>query len=164
MLNSPFIAAHGVSVLELHRKLIDIMCPKGGAFEAMSTRTASPDMPPTEDTGTERPGSSRGYPRPNSSLVVAFAPKPAQIPPYPVYCQVSQGTQLERDARRSIVLSYLDKSLAIETSYARNVVEPRIKLDIRLARPFLNVRQWREWILRAPEGAQEVIVTGGVRT
>ncbi|KAI0867522.1 hypothetical protein GGS24DRAFT_507745 [Hypoxylon argillaceum] len=173
MLDSPFLAAHGVSVLELHRKLIDILSPKGGVLEALSVRTSSPDTSaPTADAAADAErsrGSGSGSSawhrhHPHASLVVALAPKTAQVPPYPVYCQVSQAEQLERDARRTIVLSRLDTSLAAETSYARNVGEPRVRLDIRLARPVLDVRRWREWILRAPEEAQEVLVSGGVQT
>ncbi|KAJ2986414.1 hypothetical protein NUW58_g5042 [Xylaria curta] len=101
MLDSPFLAARGVSVLDLHCKLLDIVT--------------------------------------------------TQIPWYPVYCQISQSPPLERDARRTIVLSRLNTSLAPETNYARAVGEPRVKLDIKLKRPYIDVRRWKEWVLRAPD-------------
>ncbi|KAI1122483.1 hypothetical protein F5Y10DRAFT_74939 [Nemania abortiva] len=175
MLDSPFLAGHGVSILELHRKLLDVMTPKSSVLDTVNQRTTSPDVFPadtfpasTSPTDTSSKYSTAESSRPQrrlrhskSSLVVAEAAKPPSIPPYPVYCQVAQTTQLERDARRSIVLSRLDRSLALETHYPRNIGEPRVRLDIRLKRPFLDVRRWREWILRAPEEAQEVSVTPG---
>ncbi|KAI0107787.1 hypothetical protein GGR51DRAFT_570720 [Nemania sp. FL0031] len=212
MLDSAFLADHGVSVLELHRKLIDMMSPKSSALDVMSQHAGTPetspagkssankppankppvdkslvdkspadkspaDKSPTEtspaetsptDAGSKASSSvkaetsrTRTQRRSNASLIVAHAPKPAQIAPYPIYCQISQFTQLERDTRRNIVLSRLDKSLAIESNYARNVVEPRIKLDIQLERYVIDVRRWREWLLRAPEEAKEVAVFPG---
>lgn len=208
MLDSPFLAAHGVSVVELHRKLLDTMSPSRSfsTFDRMSARMspdASPITPtsantrtsfgstatsattaagastqqqeststsPTTNTSTSTSAAaasrastsarSRSYLKP-SSLIVARGTKPAHIPAYPVYCQIAQSTQLERDVRRNIVLSRLDASLAMETNYARTLTEPRVRLDIRLERPFLDVRRWKEWILRAPSEAKDISATMG---
>ncbi|KAI1735884.1 hypothetical protein F4680DRAFT_295303 [Xylaria scruposa] len=148
MLDSPFLATRGVSVLELHRKLLDMMTPS--LSHPLPTPPASPTNSGRDTTCTSR--------RPTSSLIVSRAQTMAQIPPYPVYCQISQFTPLERDARRNIVLSRLDTSLAAETNYARTVGEPIIKLDVRLKRPYLDVQRWREWLLRAPADAEGVSV------
>ncbi|KAI1749596.1 hypothetical protein F4782DRAFT_542076 [Xylaria castorea] len=159
MLDSPFLAARGVSVLELHRKLLDMMSPSRTSLDTTSPSHTLP-TPPVSPTNTENRQRDTTYThrRPTSSLVVSRAQTTAQIPPYPVYCQISQSTPLERDARRNIVLSRLDTSLAAETNYARTVGEPRVKLDIRLKRPYLDVRRWKEWILRAPADAEGVSV------
>ncbi|KAI3340757.1 hypothetical protein F4824DRAFT_497048 [Ustulina deusta] len=116
MLDAPNLATHGVSVPELHRKLLDMAAP------------GNPIRTPTA---------------------------PGRAANYPVYVQIAQST---REARRNIVLSRLDASLAVETNYARNVSEPGVKLQIRLPRPSLDVRRWREWVLAAPDEAQEVSV------
>ncbi|KAI8954998.1 hypothetical protein F4801DRAFT_416330 [Xylaria longipes] len=163
MLDSPFLATRGVSVLELHRKLLDTMSPSRTSLDTASPRRTrrtlpSPPLSPTNaETEQQEPTRARRR-RPTSSLIVARAQNTAQAPPYPVYCQISQSTPLERDARRNIVLSRLDTSLAAETNYARTVGEPRVKLDIRLKRPYLDVRRWKEWVLRAPADADGIAV------
>ncbi|KAI0549651.1 hypothetical protein F4679DRAFT_261012 [Xylaria curta] len=159
MLDSPFLATRGVSVLELHRKILDMMTPSRTSLDitGLSHPLPTPPASPT-NTGTRQRDTTCTCSRPASSLVVSRAQAMAQIPQYPVYCQISQSTPLERDARRNIVLSRLDTSLAAETNYARTVGEPRIKLEIRLKRPYLDVQRWREWLLRAPADAEGVSV------
>ncbi|KAI0443274.1 hypothetical protein F4803DRAFT_561781 [Xylaria telfairii] len=156
MLDSPFLAARGVSVLELHRKMLDMMSPHRTSLD--TTSLPSPPISPTS-TATSQRETTCSRRRPASSLTVARAQSTAQIPAYPVYCQISQSTPLERDARRNIVLSRLDTSLAAEANHARTVGEPRVKLDIRLKRPYIDVRRWKEWVLRAPADAEGISVT-----
>ncbi|KAI0456342.1 hypothetical protein F5B21DRAFT_513454 [Xylaria acuta] len=159
MLDSPFLATRGVSVLELHRKLLDMMSPNRTNLDTTSPSRTLPNPPisPTR-TETEQRETTCIRRRPTSSLIVARAQTMAQIPSYPVYCQISQSTPLVRDVRRNIVLSRLDASLAAEVNHARTVGEPRVKLDIRLKRPYLDVRRWKEWVLRAPVDAEGVSV------
>ncbi|KAI1314203.1 hypothetical protein F5Y03DRAFT_389675 [Xylaria venustula] len=120
MLNSQHLASRGVSVPELHRKLLDV---------------------------ASDPGSR-----------ATTAPGPTQMlrgPAYPVYVQLVPA---EHTARH-IVLSRLETSLAPETRYARNVDEPGVSVYFKLVRPHLEVKQWKEWLLGAPEEVQEVSVS-----
>ncbi|KAI0539563.1 hypothetical protein GGR58DRAFT_524336 [Xylaria digitata] len=135
MLDSPFLATHGVSVLELHHKLLDM------AGHSQPILRASSQKPERE-----------------TALIVSRAQQTARAPVYPIYCQISQSPRLERGAHRNIVLSSLNASLAAETNYARTVGEPRVTLDFRLERQFLDVQRWKEWVLKAPEDVQEVSV------
>ncbi|KAI0474692.1 hypothetical protein F4859DRAFT_76327 [Xylaria cf. heliscus] len=159
MLDSPFLATRGVSVLELHRKLLDMMTPSRTSLDTTSPGRTIPS-PPISPTSTEaeQRETPRARRRRTSSLVVSRAYSTAQVPAYPVYCQISQSTPLERDARRNIVLSRLDASLVAEANHARTVGEPRVRLDIRLKRPYLDVRRWKEWVLRAPADAEGISV------
>ncbi|KAI0424747.1 hypothetical protein F5Y09DRAFT_353100 [Xylaria sp. FL1042] len=140
-LNSPQIAARGISVTELHRRLLDI--------------TAVPV------TCATAPASA-----PGPALVLDPVPAPApiapgpatqavKIPAYPVYLQLAQ---LAHNEGRNIVLSRLDASLAAETSYVSKVKDPGVRVHFRLARPHLDVQLWKEWILNAPVEAEEVSV------
>jgi hypothetical protein len=180
MLDSPFLASRGISVLDLHRKLLDIMSPVNRASvgttatntttTTTSTTTRNGSTSPSADnTATEAETQQRTsgagtvprHRRPTSSLVAARAQtvSAANIPAYPVYCQISQSTPLERDARRNIVLSRFDAPLAAEGVHAKHAgVPPGVRLDVRLKRPFLDVKKWKEWILRAPSDAQDVSV------
>lgn len=212
MLDSPFLSTHGVSVVELHRKLLDTMSPRTSfsPIDRMSARMSpepSPISPTSADsrtsfgstaTGTATLAStstgqrestsptttfatapsassasrarlstkSRSYHNLKaSSLIVAQGARPTsatRIPPYPVYCQIAQSTQLERDVRRNIVLSRLDAAMAMDRNWARPATEPRVWLDIRLERPFLDVRRWKEWILRAPADAKDISAKMGI--
>ncbi|GAW11768.1 hypothetical protein ANO14919_011190 [Xylariales sp. No.14919] len=135
MLDSPFLASRGISVLELHRKLLDMASPSQPGFRASSSADQR-----------------------ESATIVATVKSTARTPTYPIYCQISQTVQLQRDAQRDIVLSRLDTSLVTETDYARTIGEPRIKLDIGLERPYIDVQWWKEWVLRAPADANEVFV------
>jgi hypothetical protein len=144
MLDSASLASRGVSLIEIHRKLLDNICP---------TRT-SLELPSTSITV------NRDY---GSSLIVARAKKKnvADIRPYPVYCQLSHSAPLERGTRRNIVLSRLNESLGAEVVVpcARPWGEPPcVKLEMRLERPFLDVQRWKDWILRAPSDTAEVTV------
>ncbi|KAI0198561.1 hypothetical protein F4808DRAFT_256388 [Astrocystis sublimbata] len=162
MLDSPFLATHGVSVLELHRKLLDMMNPKRSSVDTTASASARAVPPsPISDATTETP---QRYPRrlrsrtSFSSMVVAKAPAAAQAPAYPVYCQISQSTQLERDARRTIVLSRLNTPLTDQARYVRPANEPTIHVDLRLQRSYVDVPVWKEWFLRAPADAEGVNV------
>ncbi|KAI1823248.1 hypothetical protein F4861DRAFT_342878 [Xylaria intraflava] len=146
MLDAPALATHGVSIPELHRKLLDVVNPG-------RPKTALPTAPPFAAT-TQRGGTSHGPP--STHLIASRAPT-AQAPPYPVYCQISQAVQLEKRACRNIVLSHLNAPLCAELVHAKGAAEPRVRLDLRLKRPFLDVRRWREWIMNAPPDAKEII-------
>ncbi|KAI1114889.1 hypothetical protein F5Y14DRAFT_412345 [Nemania sp. NC0429] len=148
---------------------------------SLATTPTSPDTPtptPTPTTGASantsssasilRTTRSSSHLRP-PPLVVSRTARPTHIPAYPVYCQIAQATQLERDVRRNIVLARPDASLELEAgrwSYAPRAPaeEPRVRIEVRLERPFLDVRRWKEWILRAPAEAREIeakMVMGG---
>ncbi|KAI0512984.1 hypothetical protein F5B22DRAFT_648080 [Xylaria bambusicola] len=118
MLESPHLSSNGVSVRQLHRKLLDI--------------AADPI-----------------YRSPATA---------ARIPTYPVYIQMAQTAPNDREAKRSIILSRLDTSLAPEMNYAKTVGDPGVKIQFKLARQHLDVRQWKEWVLAAPTEAREVSV------
>ncbi|KAI0966441.1 hypothetical protein F4678DRAFT_293942 [Xylaria arbuscula] len=120
MLNSPHLANQGVSVLELHRKLLDIASDPGS--RTTTTLSATQMM--------------RG-------------------PAYPVYVQLVPAEPIARH----IVLSRLETPLAAKTNYARDVGEPGVNIYFRLARSHLEVKQWKEWMLGAPEEVREVSVS-----
>ncbi|KAI1432763.1 hypothetical protein GGR50DRAFT_706114 [Xylaria sp. CBS 124048] len=145
MLDSPSLAAHGFSIPELHRKLLDVASPA-------RLNTAAPTAPVITTT-TQSGGTGRG--RRLTPLIVSGA-RAAIIPAYPVYCQISQSANLEKRACRNIVLSRLNTPLSAEIAHARGVEAPHVRLTMRLKRPFLDVRKWREWILSAPADAKEM--------
>lgn len=173
MLDSPFLATRGVSVPELHRKLLDLATP------AARVSLPPPEAPPTSPSSSSLlsssvpsahagtgllPGSphrhNRHFSSSSSSRIVAHARKPSRLPAYPVYCQIAQAALVERDVRPNIVLSRLDTALVAQSSHAKSLggQQPGVKLEFRLARHFLDVRRWKEWILRAPTEVQGVLV------
>ncbi|KAI8629751.1 hypothetical protein F5Y19DRAFT_484674 [Xylariaceae sp. FL1651] len=150
MLDSPFLASRGVAVLDLHRKLVDVACPRRPDFDATTavTTTTTSD---TEDTSHPRP----------ASLIVGRAQRSTVVeaPPYPVYCQLSAASQLNREARRSIVLSRLNAPLGADGGLRQAVGEPPgVMLDIKLRRPGIDVQKWKAWLLRAPGEVEDVSV------
>ncbi|KAI1812126.1 hypothetical protein GGS20DRAFT_46329 [Poronia punctata] len=151
MLDSPFLAAHGVSVVELHRKLLDMQ-----AFHLNST-TFEPIAGTSISTSPlDNSSGARHIPARARSL--------GHPPAYPIYCQISQSPSLERGTTRNIILSKLNTSLRPKTVGPGFLGtgasgKPVVRLDIQLERPFVNVRRWKEWILRAPDEAEGVRVS-----
>ncbi|KAI1329776.1 hypothetical protein F5Y16DRAFT_397120 [Xylariaceae sp. FL0255] len=127
MLDSPFAASRGVPVVELHRKLVEMVCPTlVGQTAARRVFSLSPDAPLVAsppaidpDTGTGAAGdhsnentNTRSGSNPTTFIRQKDAPmstRHAVTPPaYPVYCQTSATVNNERDEKRSIVISVMD--------------------------------------------------------
>ncbi|KAI0410131.1 hypothetical protein F4802DRAFT_593000 [Xylaria palmicola] len=167
MLDSNYIASRGITTLDLHRKLLDIISPAHASIETVRASSSSPSRSvgsplapsPAPSVRTDGQHSSRTNRMPASPLVVArgHVLDKILIPAYPVYSQFMQAAPLEHGARRTIVLSRLGVPLGEEPNYARFGAS-KVRFEIRLDRPYLDVRRWREWALRAPGGAAEVSV------
>ncbi|GAW25446.1 hypothetical protein SAMD00023353_0700290 [Rosellinia necatrix] len=155
MLDSPALAARGVSTVELHHKLIDI---------AMPSRVQTDDSPAISPHASVAGSSDdpRGHSRQASSLIAAHAPRRlGGAPEYPVYCQMSQSAAaaLGAGVTRTAVLSRLGHSLGRRPKHAFVPGDqPRLKIAVDLARPDLDARRWEEWIMRAPTDVSSVSV------
>ncbi|KAI2638452.1 hypothetical protein GGS21DRAFT_440566 [Xylaria nigripes] len=146
MLDSPFLAAHGVSIPELHRKLLDMM-----SQNRLSHAPTSPISLAAAHSGMYQDGRRRRH-----NLTTVSRSQPVQIPWYPVYCLICQSAHIERETRKNIVLSRLNAPLGAQVVHARGSTEPRVRLDIKLERPLIDIRRWTEWLLNAPGDALEV--------
>jgi hypothetical protein len=180
MLDSPYLAASGVSILELHRKLLDMQ-----AFHMTSTNYAAmrssgaSNSTGTSSLGTScdtynNPAATRSVGGrssggsgdasfnnpPNSPLIPARCKRFGTPPAYPIYCQIAQAPGFECGTMRNIVISKLNTTLAPKNNGVRFFGEDLlVRMDIKLKRPSLDVRRWKEWILRAPADANGVRLT-----
>ncbi|KAI0396420.1 hypothetical protein F5Y17DRAFT_101827 [Xylariaceae sp. FL0594] len=196
MLDSPYLAANGVSILELHRKLLDMQAFRTGSSSSGTAAAAShyatvrsSGGSSTTGTGTTRSlrvgGGPRGSggsasnpnnahnnedppPTPTTPTQIINDPRiPARCKrfgtpaPHPIYCQVAPASGVERGVMRNIIISRLDTTLAAP-GQQHNAVrfqggeDTMVRLDVKLNRPTLDVRLWKEWVLRAPVDAAGV--------
>ncbi|KAI1179013.1 hypothetical protein F4777DRAFT_575364 [Nemania sp. FL0916] len=172
MLDSPFLADNGVSIVELHRKLLDNMAPRRRSLLMLGSRQSGggslPVLSLSLNNNINRSNDGR-YERAETEKTSFSSATGGGPLAYPIYCQIAQSTPLERDARRSIVLSRLDAQLVPGgpgNNHPRTEAQARLTLNVTLARPYLDVRRWREWILRAPDdvvkiGVRSVVGNGG---
>jgi len=180
MLDSPYLAASGVSILELHRKLLDMQAfhmtstnyaamrssgasnststsSFGTSFDTYNNPAAARSMGGRSSSGS---GDTLFHNPMNNSLIPARCKRFGTPPAYPIYCQIAQAPGFERDTMRNIVISKLDTTLAPKNNGVRFLGEDLlVRMDIKLKRPSLGVRRWKEWILRAPADANGVRLT-----
>ncbi|KAK9779867.1 hypothetical protein SCAR479_03474 [Seiridium cardinale] len=134
ILGRPETAAYGLSVADIHRKMVNLALRHcGGSFLA-------------EDTMNVR-------------LVGPMAARSQHVedaPVYPVYCHLSACPSRSSGKPSSIILSHLGYPLDVFPSENHDEeVQVRLKLTLQSK---ANTERWKEWILSAPPEVKRVSV------
>ncbi|KAH6657152.1 hypothetical protein BKA67DRAFT_672980 [Truncatella angustata] len=128
VLNKPEIAADGISVVDVHRKLINLTQrhrAEPGQDEEVSSIYSG-------EIVTPRPWFSGG------------------VETRPVYCHLSACPPRSAGRPTTIVLSHLGYPPLERFSYMSQGDELEVQLTLTLSKNNLNVERWKNWISQAP--------------
>jgi hypothetical protein len=141
ILENPVHAAMGISVLDIHRKLVNYAHrPESKVF--LGTLL--------DDEGDKNPIKSR-----KTSL--DRATMSSLIQPDPVYCHLSACPAKSKGGINGIILSRLDYPLEA-FGYENFGEELEVDVHLRLRNNHPSIQRWKDWILDAPAEADKVSV------
>ncbi|KAI0121190.1 hypothetical protein BJ170DRAFT_149402 [Xylariales sp. AK1849] len=135
IIDQPEIAACGISMLDIHRKLVN---------RARRLRTIP------EDDGKK--ATSRGH-----AVSAARSWLSSSTTRSPVYCHLSTCPPRGRRVATSIVLSRIGYPLEV-FGYDNEGEELNVDLRLRLKKNDIDLRVWKEWITPAPPEVDQVSI------
>lgn len=137
ILDRPDIVACGISVLDIHRKLVNINRGRrpSSAFEGGCDSTLLEDR------------------------TVSTQPSwlSSDVLQRPVYCHISTCPPRSQGGTRSIILSRLGHPLEA-FAYENHGEELEVVVKLQLRNNDIHVDRWKEWIMNAPSEADQVSV------
>jgi hypothetical protein len=135
ILDRPEAVACGISVLDIHRKLVNINKGRrpSGVFGADGESVLLED----HTASTARSWLS------------------SDVPQSPVYCHISNCPPRSQGGARSIILSRLGHPLEAFT-YENPGEELEVEVKLRLRTNNIDVNRWKEWIMNVPSEADQI--------
>lgn len=158
ILDRPEAAAYGVSVPDIHRKLVNFA--KRGRAAAAAAAATDPTEEEERDDASVYTSGGRGRAVSTASAVPSLwlSGVVGPSPPSPVYCRLSAGRPRSKGEPATIVLSRLGYPLEVFPNENPPEEEQEVELCIRLKRNDINVERWTQWLLDAPPEADRVTV------